>query len=119
MLYISDLLCPALPRQLFHHPTQLIHFFVVFEIRFDELLAQFIAAIIEAFQLLRLCGLNDICRQYRERYRHIDVGGNGFFQLSRIDLAPERLLEMEQRARSLAVPDAAARIADLIEELAK
>ena len=31
---------------------------------------------------------------------------------------PERLLEMEQRARSLARPDAAARIADLIEELA-
>ena len=32
---------------------------------------------------------------------------------------PERLLEMEQRARSLARPDAAARIADLIEELAR
>ncbi len=31
----------------------------------------------------------------------------------------ERLLEMEQRARSLAVPDAAARIADLIEELGR
>ena len=31
---------------------------------------------------------------------------------------PERLLEMEQCARRLAVPDAAARIADLIEELA-
>jgi UDP-N-acetylglucosamine--N-acetylmuramyl-(pentapeptide) pyrophosphoryl-undecaprenol N-acetylglucosamine transferase len=32
---------------------------------------------------------------------------------------PARLEEMEQRARSLARPDAAARIADLIEELAK
>jgi len=31
---------------------------------------------------------------------------------------PERLLEMEQSARNLARPDAAARIADLIEELA-
>jgi UDP-N-acetylglucosamine--N-acetylmuramyl-(pentapeptide) pyrophosphoryl-undecaprenol N-acetylglucosamine transferase len=33
--------------------------------------------------------------------------------------SPERLLEMEQRARSLARPDAAARIADLVEELAR
>ena len=33
--------------------------------------------------------------------------------------SPERLLEMEQRARSLARPAAAARIADLIEELAR
>jgi len=32
---------------------------------------------------------------------------------------PERLLEMEQRARGLARPDAVARIADLIEELAR
>ena len=32
---------------------------------------------------------------------------------------PERLLEMEQRARSLARPDAAAHIADLVEELAR
>jgi UDP-N-acetylglucosamine--N-acetylmuramyl-(pentapeptide) pyrophosphoryl-undecaprenol N-acetylglucosamine transferase len=38
-------------------------------------------------------------------------------EIDSLTSAPERLKAMEQKARSMAVPDAAARIADLIEEL--